>query len=63
MEGKTDSSKSRDADFNTLSGHKQDICYFPENPEDNYMEKLSFPGDFPYTGVFIQIFTVENYGQ
>ena len=46
---KTDSSKSRDADFNTLSGHKQDICYFPENPEDNYMEKLSFPGDFPYT--------------
>ena len=46
---RTHSSKSRDADFNTLSGHKQDICYFPENPEDNYMEKLSFPGDFPYT--------------
>ena len=48
MEGKTDSSKSRDG-FQYLSGHKQDICYFPENPEDNYMEKLSFPGVFPYT--------------
>ena len=46
---KTNLSKSRDADFNTLSGHKQEVCYFPENPEDNYMEKLSFPGVFPYT--------------
>ena len=44
-----ESSETRDADFNTLSGEKQEVCYFPDDPDKNYMEKLGFPGEFPYT--------------
>ena len=44
-----DSTNNRDSDFSTLSGERQDVCYFPKNPEDNYLDKLGFPGQFPYT--------------
>ena len=44
-----DSSQSRDADFDTLSGEIQDNCYFPEDPNSDYMDKLGFPGEFPFT--------------
>ena len=43
------SSETRDADFDTLSGVKQEVCYFPDDPDENYMDKLGFPGEFPYT--------------
>ena len=43
------SSETRDADFDTLSGEKQEVCYFPDDPDENYMDKLGFPGEFPYT--------------
>ena len=46
---KIDSSQSRDADFDTLSGEIQDNCYFPEDPNSDYMDKLGFPGEFPFT--------------
>jgi len=46
---KIDTSRERSANFDTLSGKVQDTCYFPENPEDEYMEKLGFPGEFPFT--------------
>lgn len=46
---KIDTSQERSANFDTLSGKVQDTCYFPENPEDEYMEKLGFPGEFPFT--------------
>ena len=46
---KIDASKNREADFDTLSGKVQDTCYFPKNPDNNYMDKLGFPGEFPYT--------------
>ena len=46
---KIDTSRERSANFDTLSGKVQDACYFPENPEDEYMEKLGFPGEFPFT--------------
>ncbi|MEE2764993.1 MAG: methylmalonyl-CoA mutase family protein [Candidatus Neomarinimicrobiota bacterium] len=39
----------RDADFDTLSGDSIDLCYFPISPENGYMEKLGFPGQYPYT--------------
>ena len=40
--GRIDASKSRNADFNTLSGHNQDVCYFPEEPETQrlYIDKV-----------------------
>ena len=40
---------SRDADFDTLSGEKLELCYFPNSPKNNYMEKIGFPGQYPYT--------------
>ena len=39
----------RDIDFDTLSGEKVDLCYFPNNPNDSYLDDISFPGQFPYT--------------
>ena len=43
------SAKKRNFDFDTLSGEKQEACYFPSDPTDDYLEKLGFPGQFPYT--------------
>jgi len=40
---------TRDADFDTLSGEELDLCYFPDSPHGDYMEKIGFPGQFPYT--------------
>ena len=45
----TKSMPTRDADFDTLSGEELDLCYFPDSPNDEYMEKIGFPGQFPYT--------------
>ena len=45
----SDSTPTRDADFKTLSGEKLDLCYFPKQPNDDYMDKLGFPGQYPYT--------------
>ena len=42
-------SKSRDADFDTLSGHSLDLCYFPNIIDSNYKNNLGFPGQYPYT--------------
>ena len=39
----------RDSDFDTISGETQDICYFPNFPEEDYLNKLGFPGQFPFT--------------
>ncbi len=43
------SSYTRNTDFESISGEKRETCYFPDNPDDNYMESLSFPGQFPFT--------------
>ena len=42
-------SKSRVADFDTLSGHRVDLCYFPSIIDNNYKNNLGFPGQYPYT--------------
>ena len=44
-----DSASKRNADFDTLSGEKLDVSYFPESPSNDYMEDLGFPGQFPFT--------------
>ena len=43
------SSNTREADFDTLSGVKQEPCYFPEHPDNNYIDNIGFPGQFPFT--------------
>ena len=39
----------RDYNFDTLSGESLDQLYFPEAGENGYVEKLGFPGQYPYT--------------
>ena len=48
-ENEVECSKQRDADFDTLSGKKQETCYFPPNLPHDYNEKLGFPGQYPFT--------------
>ena len=43
------SNNAREADFDTLSGLKQEPCYFPEHPDNNYIDNIGFPGQFPFT--------------
>ena len=44
------SAKLRDSDFETMSGIPLEPLYLPEEePSDDYMEKLGFPGEYPYT--------------
>ena len=35
--------------FNSGSGDPVERVYFPDNPGDEYLEKLGFPGEYPYT--------------
>ena len=39
----------RDYNFNSLSGKKLDELYYPDNPDDKYVNKLGSPGQYPYT--------------
>ena len=43
------SSLSREYSFDTISGEPVDPLYVPENPNDDFLDKLGFPGQFPYT--------------
>ena len=40
---------SRNYNFDTLSGNKLDPLYYPKNPDENYMDNIGFPGQYPYT--------------
>ena len=42
-------SKERNYSFDTVSGKKNDLLYYPKNIDDNYIDKLGFPGQYPYT--------------
>ncbi|SVD04363.1 uncharacterized protein METZ01_LOCUS357217, partial [marine metagenome] len=42
-------STTRDYSFDTLSGESVDSLYYPEAPNDQYLDKLGFPGQYPYT--------------
>ena len=48
-EAEARNSHNRDADFNTISGEEVKPLYFPESSENGYLEKLGFPGQYPYT--------------
>ena len=39
----------RQYNFETVSGEEVDLLYYPEKPNDEFMEKISFPGQYPYT--------------
>jgi len=45
-------SKQRDYDYDTVSGLENDLLYLPADEQQNsdqYMEKLGFPGEYPFT--------------
>ena len=44
-----DSYRERDYNFNSLSGKNLEKLYYPDNPNDQYIDKLGFPGQYPYT--------------
>ena len=43
------SSPSREYNFDTISGEPVDPLYIPQSPNDDFLDKLGFPGQFPYT--------------
>ena len=43
------SSPTREYNFDTLSGKKLDPLYFPKSPDENFIKKIGFPGQFPFT--------------
>ena len=42
-------SSQRNYSFKSGSGEDVDLLYYPEDNENNYLDKLNFPGQFPYT--------------
>jgi len=42
-------SSQRNYSFKSASGEDVDLLYYPEDNENNYFDKLNFPGQFPYT--------------
>ena len=43
------SSTSREHSFRTASGEEVDLLYYPRNADNDYLNNINFPGQFPYT--------------
>ena len=46
---KFSNSPTRDYSFDTVSGEKVDLSYFPNEINQEYLEDLGMPGEYPYT--------------
>ena len=46
---KLEKSKKRDYDFQTLSNKDLDLLYYPEKENEDFLKKINYPGEFPYT--------------
>ena len=44
-----ENSKVRSSNFDTLSGHPLDVCYFPDDFDQNFIKDIGAPGQYPYT--------------
>ena len=42
-------SPARDYNFDSISGRSLDLLYSPQKIDDEYIQKLGFPGQYPYT--------------
>ena len=42
-------SKSRDYDFDTISGEKLESLYYPNEDSNDFINEINYPGEFPYT--------------
>ena len=45
----TEKATKRDYDFRTVSGLPVDLLYMPENESEDYVNKIGFPGQYPFT--------------
>ncbi len=48
-EKEVNSSPTRNHSYETASGEPVNLLYYPDGIEDDYLEKLGFPGSYPYT--------------
>lgn len=46
---KNSKSSTRKYSFDTVSGEKVDLSYFPSDVDNQYLENLGMPGEYPYT--------------
>ena len=46
---KVEKSKKRNYDFQTLSNKELKLLYYPEKENNNFINKINYPGEFPYT--------------
>ena len=46
---KSEQSKQRKYDFKTLSNKDLDLLYFPTQEDENFINNINYPGEFPYT--------------
>ena len=44
-----ENSSQREYSFKSASGEDVELLYYPEGNENDYIDKLNFPGQFPYT--------------
>ena len=44
-----ENSSQRDYSFKSASGEDVELLYYPDDNENNYIDNLNFPGQFPYT--------------
>ena len=58
-----ENSKVRSSNFDTLSGHPLDVCYFPEDFDQNFINDIGAPGQYPTLAAFTLIYIEGNYGQ
>ena len=42
-------SKTRNYDFDTISGENLDVLYSPSNISNDFLNNINFPGEYPYT--------------
>ena len=44
-----EASSKRKYNFDTISGKKNELLYYPNELDQDYIQKLGFPGQYPYT--------------
>ena len=42
-------SKERNYSFDTVSGMKNELLYYPDNEDSNFSNNINYPGEYPYT--------------
>jgi len=49
LKNKAKESKTRNYDFDTISGEELEVLYSPSDISNDFLENINFPGEYPYT--------------